>query len=142
MGRNEAGEATPPEGEQFAAISAGSEHTCALRQDGTVCWTLSPVTHSAKHRLHRESHRHSSGTYHTCALRADGTPVCWGAKLGDEGEVIGQTGFGQSEPPEGEHFVSISSGGNHTCALRADGTPVCWGAGFEEQDSSVSGPSP
>ena len=84
----------------------------------------------------------SSGTYHTCALRADGTPVCWGAKLGDEGEVIGQTGFGQSEPPEGEHFVSISSGGNHTCALRADGTPVCWGAGFEEQDSSVSGPSP
>ena len=84
----------------------------------------------------------SSGTNHTCALRADGTPVCWGAKLGDEGEVIGQTGFGQSEPPEGEHFVSISSGGNHTCALRADGTPVCWGAGFEEQDSSVSGPSP
>ena len=84
----------------------------------------------------------SSGTYHTCALRADGTPVCWGAKLGDEGEVIGQTGFGQSEPPEGEHFVSISSGGNHTCALRAGGTPVCWGAGFEEQDSSVSGPSP
>ena len=72
----------------------------------------------------------SSGTYHTCALRADGTPVCWGAKLGDEGEVIGQTGFGQSEPPEGEHFVSISSGGVHTCALRADGTPVCWGGGF------------
>ncbi len=72
----------------------------------------------------------SSGTYHTCALRADGTPVCWGAKLGDEGEVIGQTGFGQSEPPEGEHFVSISSGGDHTCALRADGTPVCWGGGF------------
>ena len=84
----------------------------------------------------------SSGVQHTCALLEDGTPVCWGAKLGDEGEVIGQTGFGQSEPPEGEHFVSISSGGNHTCALRADGTPVCWGAGFEEQDSSVSGPSP
>ena len=35
----------------------------------------------------------SSGVQHTCALRADGTPVCWGAKLGDEGEVIGQTGL-------------------------------------------------
>ena len=34
-GRNENGESEPPIGETFVAISSGSGHTCALREDGT-----------------------------------------------------------------------------------------------------------
>ena len=37
-GKNDSGEATPPDGE-FASVSAGGGHTCGLRRDGTVaCW--------------------------------------------------------------------------------------------------------
>ena len=33
------GQAAPPRGERFTAISAGAAHTCGLRVDGSaVCW--------------------------------------------------------------------------------------------------------
>ena len=38
-GRNNYGQATPPENERFMSISSGPEHTCGLKDDGSaVCW--------------------------------------------------------------------------------------------------------
>ena len=111
----------------------GSDHTCALRADGSpVCWGNSDYGQATPPEGERFA-TVSSGANHTCALRADGAAVCWGAALGDKYTSYGYTtvvGWGQSEPPEGERFSSISSGASHTCGLRLDGTVLCWGKGF------------
>ncbi len=48
--------------------------------------------------------------------------ACWGVE-----EEDGYIGRGQTSPPEGERFVSITSGWSHACGLKEDGTAVCWG---------------
>jgi len=73
------------------AISAGSQHTCALLTGGTVrCWgdnyhgdlgdgttaeRLSPV---AVHGISTATAISASGLYHTCALLTGGSVRCWG----------------------------------------------------------------
>lgn len=55
--------------------------------------------------------------HHACALLEDQTAVCWGA---DE--------FGQSSPPSGVRFRSITAGSKHTCGVTLEGPTRCWGA--------------
>ena len=107
-------------GDFFRAISSGTDHVCALREDGTaVCWgdnqdgRASPPSETFT--------AISACSDHTCALRQDGTPVCWG-------QPDPKVDYGQVAPPEGEGFLAISSGTCHTCALSQNGTLVCWGA--------------
>ena len=61
----------------FTQISAGGDHSCGLRADGSaVCWggnyfggATAPTGSFTQI---------SAGWDHTCALRADGSAVCWG----------------------------------------------------------------
>ena len=101
----------------FSQVSAGDEHTCAVKTDGTVaCWgddfygqatppagTFSQV---------------SSGEFHTCGVRTDGTAACWG-----------NDDAGRATPPTGT-FSQVSAGGDHTCGVQTDGTVEC--LGFDE----------
>ena len=115
------GQADPPSGEKFTAITAGGSHSCGLREDrSAVCWGNDEQGQSSVPTT-EPLMAISAGGAHTCALRQNGSPVCWG----DE-----RNGWypGKSDPPTHETFVAISSGTDHTCALRQDGTPVCWGA--------------
>ena len=122
-------------------ISVGYEHTCALSMQGNaICWGEPNSENDFNQAIPPDPPEGgrlvsiSSGRYHTCALRESGSPVCWAAQRGDEithrSGASTKIGFGQSAPPEGERFSSISSGAFHTCALRLEGTPVCWGKGF------------
>ena len=125
-GRDDQGQASPPEGTvvvpegaRLVAVSAGDEHVCGLFDDGEVaCWTASGQGWSTPFRGERLVALDSGGS-HTCGLREDGTAVCRGHFGNDTG---------QASPPANEKFVSISGGGAHTCALREDGSPSCWGA--------------
>ena len=155
-GRNDDGQAKPPENERFASISSGGFHTCGLREDGiAVCWG-SNDSGQAKPPEDERFTAVSSGFLHTCGLREDGIIVCWGYNkegptsppederftaissginytcgLRAYGGVLcwGRHTFGQATPMEGQKFSAISSGGNHTCGLREDGSAVCWGEG-------------
>ena len=114
---------TPPDN-TFTAISAGPDHTCGLRTDGTAqCWgsngngeTDAPdgMTFTAV----------TAGDGHSCGLRVDGTAQCWGSNRS-----------GRTDAPDGVMFTAIDAGDSHSCGLRVDGTAQCWGSNHEGQSN-------
>lgn len=113
---------TPPSG-TFTEVSAGNDHTCGLRTDGTVvCWG-----HNGSGLLMVPSGTFthvSAGNTHTCGLRPDGTLACWGYNTNE-----------QATPPSGT-FTEVSGGVVHTCGVRTDGTVACWGAAVPSRSVS------
>ena len=146
-------------GRAVAAIAAGSVHTCALLDNGTVrCWGFgangrlgygntntvgddetpgalpSPVDLGAG----RTAKAVTAGDGHTCAILEDDTVRCWGFNL--DGRLgYGHTdAIGDNEPAgsggpvnlgPGRTARAIAAGGSHTCALLDNGTVRCWGFG-------------
>src|SRR5438876_93683 len=128
------------------AIEAGSFHTCARLDDGTVrCWglndsgqlgdgtttnALTPVAVAGV----AGAAAVSGGGFHTCARFSDGTLECWGrngsGQLGDPAT----TTFSSPTPVRVTGITgaaSMTAGGFHTCALLGDGTLQCCGRNDE-----------
>ncbi len=126
-----------------AAIAAGSQHTCAIRTNGSVaCWghnstgqlgngTGTDSTAPVAVEKVSNAVAITAGEFHSCAVLADGTVRCWGADF-----------YGQSGVPLGmdqrtavtvgvSNAINITAGDSHTCALLADGTARCWGDGID-----------
>ena len=100
----------------FTAVSAGHNHTCAIRVSGAIeCWGFnrngqaSPPDGSDFTAV-------NAGAGHTCGLRESGAIVCWG---GNE--------YAQADVPIGS-FTAVAAGGDHTCAIRESGAVTCWGS--------------
>jgi alpha-tubulin suppressor-like RCC1 family protein len=138
--------------DDFVAVSAGREHTCALTSDGTAyCWGSNefgqlgvpddgttcpredrriacqrqPLPVSGALRFQRIS----AGGAHTCGLALDNSVHCWGDNLrGALGDPTVRQSFTPIPVASTAQFVDLAAGGFHTCALRADGTLFCWGA--------------
>lgn len=80
----------------FAEVTAGWDHTCALKADGAVqCWGANwwGQTESPEGRFITIA----AGGNHTCGIRTDGLLACWGDNI-----------WKQADPPEG-HFISIAA---------------------------------
>jgi alpha-tubulin suppressor-like RCC1 family protein len=93
-------------GRTAVAISAGTSHTCAILDDGTVrCWG---------------SNASGQLGYGTTANVGNGI----GTDVADAGPV--DLGAGRTA-------TAISAGGLHTCAILDDGTVRCWGANASGQ---------
>ena len=115
-----------PDCNEFTAVAAGDQHSCALRTDQTIaCWGSNN---------YGESNPPSglftavnAGANHSCGLRTDNTIACWGGN--DSGE---------SNPPSGQ-FIAIAAGGQHSCGLRTDNTIACWGRDRSGQSNPPSG---
>ena len=104
---------TPP-ADSFDSVSAGWQHTCGVRSDGSVaCWGSDRFGQATPPAGSFDSV--SAGWQHTCGVRSDGSVVCWGSDR-----------FGQATPPAGS-FDSVSAGSGHTCGVRSDGSVACWG---------------
>lgn len=126
-------------------LAAGSSHTCARIEDGSVlCWgsrdssqlgfevmmgttppsTLLPLTPVSGLRGALEV---AAGQDHTCA-RSSTSLVCWGVN------AYGQLGSGDSTPyttpvaVELANPLGLSAGRFHTCALASEGPVFCWGS--------------
>jgi hypothetical protein len=114
-GANDFGQGSPPGG-IFAFLTAGLNHTCALRNDGTpVCW--GDGSHGETTTPAGALQQIAAGDSFTCGIRGDLTLVCWG-----------KNDLGQSTPPAG-HYFDVKAGYSTACARRDDGAEVCWGRG-------------
>ena len=127
----------------YTDISAGGEHTCALRTDGVIeCWgvnstagqlgDLSGLTHRGIPGAVADTLKYTalaSGTVTTCARATGGAPYCWGSNN------YGAIGNGNRSPLPaqfpvanlGSDFVRFGGGGQHMCALTAGQKLYCWG---------------
>ncbi|HEX5435707.1 MAG TPA: Ig-like domain-containing protein [Gemmatimonadaceae bacterium] len=124
------------------AISAGSEHTCALASGGAAwCWgensagelghgadttdSDQPVAVAGGFRFSAIS----AGSTHSCAVSVDGAAYCWGDNA--KGELgIGTAADTVTTPAKVSstlRFTAITAGDGYTCALTTARAAVCWG---------------
>jgi alpha-tubulin suppressor-like RCC1 family protein len=131
----------------WALVSAGSSHTCAVKTDNTLwCWgfngsrSLGDNTTTDRHLPTQEVTAAtdwasvSAGSAHTCAVKTDGTLWCWGndtfGRLGDNStQVHGSRGVPVQEHTAATDWASVSAADEHTCAMKTNGTLWCWGSG-------------
>src|SRR5690606_2016626 len=85
-GSNSGGQLGSPAG-VFRQLSAGSAHTCAVRDDATVaCWGANADGQATPPAgTFREV---EAGSANTCAVRSDGIPVCWGRNDAGQSPIV------------------------------------------------------
>ena len=101
---------------RYTAVSAGGQHTCAIRGDRAIaCWGLNDdgQTDAPAGSFTAVS----AGAAHTCAIHLTGGALeCWGSNA-----------HGQATAPAGS-YRAVSAGRDHTCAIHASGEIECWGS--------------
>ncbi len=144
-------------GRTITAIAAGSVHTCALLDDGTVrCWGFGgngELGYANTKSIGDDEPPGSGGPVflgagltataitagngHTCALLSNGAVRCWGFNLDGRLGLYHTRNIGDDELPGdsppiqfgGHTAKAISAGGFHTCAILDDDSVRCWGFG-------------
>ena len=129
-------------GTNWRMVSAGGNHTAAIKTDGTL-WTWarnafgslgdnttidrsSPVQTVAAGTNWKLV---SCGRSHDAAIKTDGTLWTWGRN--DFGQLGDNTTINKSSPVQtvsgGTNWKLVSCGGYHTAAIKTDGTLWMWG---------------
>lgn len=124
-------------GRMYVDVTAGANHTCAVRTTGIVdCWgsnshgqirvpmqlrQAQPAVISPSGGLVRSGQFHSieAGDSFTCALNREGGALCWGSNKRE-----------QEYPPAGE-YTQLSAGRWHACAISTFDNPPLRGSGPE-----------
>lgn len=124
-------------------VSAGTTHTCALRNDGNVwCWgdnalgQLGDASRRSSHvpvrvRALPPARWVAAGAHSTCAVTLEGEVYCWGANsVGQLGN--GETATGRPSPVrvarvEGALEAVGSDVAERHCAIDGERTLACWG---------------
>ncbi|MBI2235192.1 MAG: hypothetical protein HYU57_09490, partial [Micavibrio aeruginosavorus] len=126
----------------WASVSAGVDHTCAVKTNGTLyCWGENfddqlgtggsdAVSPTQEFTAATDWVSVSAGTTHTCAVKTNGTLYCWGNDA--TGQLAngagGDQAFATQESTAATNWASVSAGVDHTCAVKTNGTLYCWGA--------------
>jgi hypothetical protein len=162
-GDNSKGQLGVPDGSDFIAVDAGSNHGVALRSDGTlVCWGDNSYDQAVP-PAGNDFVAIAAGYNHNLAIRSDGSIEGWGINelygqatgpagndfvavaagsscslaLRSDGSLHGwgNTSYGQTNTPAGHDFVAIAAGLYQALALRSDGSLATWGTGASEAPS-------
>jgi alpha-tubulin suppressor-like RCC1 family protein len=137
-----------PQLKGVSAVTAGSNHACALHKSGEVtCWgdpeysgggvDTSEMEWEAREKIAKEPvkpqgitdavHISASDT-HTCVVRKTKQIACWGSNWSGE---LGDGSQDRKLSPVAVQLLDdathVAAGYHHTCARRASGKVVCWG---------------
>ncbi len=145
---------------RFSAVSAGSQHSCALTTDGRAwCWgdnnfgqlgTGDSISSSAPMPV-VGGHTFtaiSAGSGHTCGLTREGKAWCWGVnRSGNLGDFSNVNALLPVPVVGNLTFTTIDAGVSVSCGLSPAGAAFCWGAGGagrlgdgSQADRNVPGP--
>ncbi len=114
-----AGRASPPAGE-FQSVSAGEDHTCGIRTDGSIaCWGYPTPSWSNAGFIDTrqttppagEFKSVSAGGSHSCAVHRDGSLICWGSN-----------DYRRTYPPG---YAAMSSNGADYLCEKLPGRGIC-----------------
>ncbi|MYD06094.1 MAG: hypothetical protein F4X07_03875 [Acidimicrobiaceae bacterium] len=98
----------------FTAVSAGSNHSCAVDTNNKVeCWGENDYGQANSPR--GEFTTVSAGYDHSCAVNTNNKIECWG-----------ENHVGEADAPDGE-FTTVSTAAFHSCGILTNGTIECWG---------------
>ena len=146
----------------IAALSLGTNHSCALMSDQTVnCWGRNNLGQLGNGTVNNSSiatklpslsfvSKIATGYHHNCVILTDKTLKCWGDNY------YGQLGNGKSggsdtnsdatdtydadiesntplQVPSLTNVIEVSCGWHHTCVLLSDRTVKCWGRNLNGQ---------
>jgi len=127
---------------EFAVVTAGVWHTCALTVSGLAyCWgantlgqlgdgsrtdRIMPAPVAGGVRFQTVNSGLEDPAAHTCGLTAAGVPYCWGSN------TSGRLGVGSTvaagAPVRGAfRFAAVSAGFRHTCGVTTSREAYCWG---------------
>jgi hypothetical protein len=144
------------------AVAAGSEHSCAVQEDGQLlCWGdnhFGQLGHGIQEHhsfpprpvpIAGKALGVAAGRRHTCALLQDRTVQCWGegfeGQLGDGLKKDSLTPVrvtvldsGGVEMPL-QRVTAMTVGSQHTCVLLEGGKVLCWGSNALGQLGRVEG---
>lgn len=140
-GRDDHGEASPPEG-TFSFLSVALKHACGVSGEGQVrCWGADTANET---QAPEGQFTHvSTARLHTCGVRDDATIACWGhgsIAEEDEGSIPPVDDADQAVPPSGS-FSQVAATDDFTCGLRTDGAVQCWGEHVEYlSEDKLQGP--
>ena len=110
----------------FTDVSAGYDHSCGLRSDGTVlCW--GDGRNGETEPPEGTFTEVSAGDGYTRGIKTDGSVACWGIWGITYGMPILDTNTAQRPDTPTGTFKSISTGNAHACGIKADDTIECWG---------------
>jgi alpha-tubulin suppressor-like RCC1 family protein len=135
----------------WASVTVGGDHTCALKTDGSAyCWGSNQygqlgVSHTdticgslnARYscatipqlvQAGLQFASISAGQRHTCAITRTREAYCWGSNEAGQVSDFGNGGPALTKVPSGLPWTQITAGFSHTCAVRSDGLLVCWGS--------------
>jgi len=100
------------------AISSGTYHGLALKNDGTVAaWGSDSFNQTNVPAGLANVVEVAGGVQHSLSLQSNGTVMAWG-----------DNSYGQTNVPAGlANVVAIAAGGYHNLALKNDGTITAWG---------------
>lgn len=135
---------------KWSAVTAGDNHTCALREEGSLwCWGVNSygrlgngTVESALSPLRIGSATNwtqvSAGSLHTCGVQSDGGVWCWGANYSYELGMNGSTSDPVLAPTRlsgNATWSEVVAGTGGTCAVTSARGLSCWGdVGQSEPD--------
>ncbi len=134
-----------PYASDWASVSAGGSHTCAVKTTGRLfCWgSSSQGALGAPGRANFDPTAVevlgnatnwasvSAGAGHTCAIKTSGRLFCWGfdqvGQLGDDSRIADR--WAPTQVAGGStKWQSVSTGVWRTCAIRTTGRLYGWGS--------------
>jgi alpha-tubulin suppressor-like RCC1 family protein len=131
-------------GLQFASISAGFMHTCALTASGKAyCWGFNRESDANRGALGDGTDTSRTvptavvggltfrtvvaGGHHTCGITSDGVTYCWGRNTSLE---LGTGTTTQLQPQRMDpdlHLARLTLGYRYTCGTTTSALAYCWG---------------